>query len=56
MPMAPEAKSALSSTIRGLRTRLLDDLHAATEGRSAVAGSTIGPKTRISRSDDERRR
>ncbi len=30
--MAPEAKSALSSTIRALRTRLLDDLHAATEG------------------------
>ena len=30
--MTPEAKSALSSTIRSLRTRLLDDLHAATEG------------------------
>ena len=30
--MTPEAKSALSSTIRGLRTRLLDDLHSATEG------------------------
>ncbi len=32
MPMTPDAKSALSKTIRGLRTRLLDDLHAATEG------------------------
>ena len=32
MPMTPKAKSALSSTIRLLRTRLLDDLHAATEG------------------------
>ncbi len=29
--MTPEAKSALSSTVRGLRTRLLDDLHDATE-------------------------
>jgi len=29
--MSPEAKSALSSTVRGLRTRLLDDLHDATE-------------------------
>ena len=29
--MTPEAKSALSKTIRGLRQRLLDDLHDATE-------------------------
>jgi hypothetical protein len=29
--MTPEAKKALSSTIRGLRQRLLDDLHVATE-------------------------
>ena len=32
MPMTSDAKSALSKTIRGLRTRLLDDLHSATEG------------------------
>ncbi len=32
MPMTPEARRALSKTIRGLRTRLLEDLHAATEG------------------------
>ena len=32
MPMTSDAKSALSKTIRSLRTRLLDDLHAATEG------------------------
>lgn len=31
MTMTPEARRALSSTIRGLRARLLDDLHAATE-------------------------
>ena len=31
MPMTPEAKKSLSATIRALRTRLLDDLHAATE-------------------------
>ena len=29
--MTPEAKRALSMTIRSLRARLLDDLHAATE-------------------------
>ena len=29
--MTPEAKKALSSTIRGLRQRLLEDLHVATE-------------------------
>jgi len=31
MPMTPEAKKALSTTIRGLRERLLDDLAGATE-------------------------
>lgn len=31
MPMTSDAKRALSTTIRSLRTRLLDDLHAATE-------------------------
>ncbi len=32
MTMTPDAKKALSTTIRGLRSRLLDDLHAAVEG------------------------
>ncbi len=32
MPMTPDAKRALSKTIRALRTRLLGDFHAATEG------------------------
>ena len=32
MPMTPEAKARLSGTIRGLRERLLGDLHGATEG------------------------
>ena len=31
MPMTPDAKRALSTTIRALRARLLQDLHAATE-------------------------
>lgn len=31
MPMTSDAKRALSATIRSLRARLLDDLHAATE-------------------------
>jgi hypothetical protein len=31
MPMTPDAKKALSTTIRALRDRLLEDLHAATE-------------------------
>jgi hypothetical protein len=31
MPMTTDAKRALSATIRSLRTRLIDDLHAATE-------------------------
>ena len=32
MTMTPEAKSQLSTTIRALRARLLDDLHHAVEG------------------------
>ena len=32
MTMMPEAKSQLSATIRGLRARLLEDLHHAVEG------------------------
>ena len=37
--MTPEAKKLLSSTVRALRARLLDDLHAAveTEYRLGVA-------------------
>src|SRR5258708_7877153 len=31
MTMTPEAKRELSATIRALRTRLLENLHAATE-------------------------
>ncbi len=31
MPMTPEAKRALSQTVRALRARLLEDLYAATE-------------------------
>ncbi len=31
MSMTPDAKKSLSATIRALRSRLLDDLHAATE-------------------------
>ena len=32
MTMTPEAKSQLSTTIRALRERLLEDLHTAVEG------------------------
>jgi len=44
MPMTPEAKSALSGTIRRLRTRLLDDLHGSTEAvyRLAVRARDSG--------------
>jgi hypothetical protein len=35
--MTPEAKKELASTIRGLRARLLDDLHAATESAYRLA-------------------
>ena len=53
MPMTPEAKSTLSSTIRALRTRLLDDLHAATEGAYRLslkaADAKLGEAARIRR-------
>jgi len=48
--MTPEAKKALSKTIRGLRERLLEDLHAATESayrlsvRTQDAGLAERPK------------
>ena len=44
MPMTPDAKRALSITIRSLRSRLLDDLHAATETayRLSVRASDAG--------------
>ena len=53
MPMTPEAKSALSSTIRALRTRLLEDLHAATEGAYRLSlkapDARLGEAARIRR-------
>ena len=53
MPMTPKAKSALSSTIRSLRTRLLDDLHAATEGAYRLSlkakDAKLGEAARIRR-------
>ena len=53
MPMTPEAKSTLSSTIRSLRTRLLDDLHAATEGAYRLSlkakDAKLGEAARIRR-------
>ena len=53
MPMTPEAKNALSSTIRTLRTRLLDDLHAATEGAYRLsikaAEARLGEAARVRR-------
>jgi hypothetical protein len=44
MAMTPEAKRALSSTIRSLRSRLLDDLHGATDSayRLSVAAKDAG--------------
>ena len=57
MPMTSEAKRALSTTIRSLRIRLLDDLHAATETayRMAVrvrdAGLNESARTRRGRFD-----
>ncbi len=48
--MTPEAKKALSKTIRGLRERLLEDLHASTESayrlsvRTQDAGLAERPK------------
>ncbi|TNF28010.1 MAG: BREX-6 system adenine-specific DNA-methyltransferase PglX [Deltaproteobacteria bacterium] len=53
MPMTPEAKRALSKTIRELRERLLTDLHAATErayrlsiAKAEAAGLTEAPLER----------
>ena len=57
MPMTPEAKSALSSAIRGLRTRLLEDLHGSTEEayrlsvRARDAGLAEAPRARRARLD-----
>ncbi|WP_411868850.1 BREX-6 system adenine-specific DNA-methyltransferase PglX [Vulcanococcus limneticus] len=58
MAMTPEAKKALSSTIRGLRQRLLDDLHVATESayrlsvRPQDAGLDEAARTKRKRLDD----
>jgi len=55
--MTADAKRTLSSTIRGLRSRLLDDLHAATETtyrlsvRAQDAGLTQAARTRRTRLD-----
>ena len=53
MPMTSDAKSALSKTIRSLRTRLLDDLHAATEGVYRLSldakDAKLGESARIKR-------
>ncbi len=55
--MTPEAKTALSSTIRRLRTRLLDDLHGSTEAtyrlsiRARDAGLTEAARARRARLD-----
>ncbi len=56
--MTPEAKSALSGTVRGLRTRLLADLHDATEAayrlsvRARDAGLGEAARARRVRLDD----
>ena len=51
--MTPDAKSALSKIIRGLRTRLLDDLHASTEGAYRLSlkakDAKLGEAARIQR-------
>jgi len=55
--MTADAKRTLSTTIRGLRSRLLDDLHAATETtyrlsvRAQDAGLTQAARTRRTRLD-----
>ncbi|MEA1048439.1 BREX-6 system adenine-specific DNA-methyltransferase PglX [Lamprobacter modestohalophilus] len=53
MPMTPEAKSALSRAIRGLRERLLDDLHASTEATYRLSlsaqGAGLNEATRVRR-------
>ncbi len=57
MAMTPEAKKALSSTIRGLRQRLLEDLRLATESayrlsvRAQDAGLDEAAKTKRQRLD-----
>ncbi len=65
MTMTPEAKRTLSATIRSLRTRLLDDLHASTEGayrlsvRARDAGLGEAARTKRARLEawlDEQRR
>jgi hypothetical protein len=56
--MTPEAKKALSSTIRGLLHRLLEDLHVATESayrlsvRPQEAGLDEAARTKRQRLDD----
>ena len=51
--MTPDAKSALSKTIRALRTRLLEDLHASTEGAYRLSlkakDAKLGEAARIKR-------
>lgn len=53
MTMTPDAKRALSRTIRGLRTRLLDDLHKATESAYrlslAAKDATLSEAQRVRR-------
>lgn len=57
MPMTPEAKSALSGTVRKLRARLLEDLHGSTEAayrlaiRARDAGLTEAARARRARLD-----
>ncbi len=53
MPMTPDAKSALSTTIRNLRTELLADLHSATE--SAYLLSLPAEKAKLSEAQRNRR-
>ena len=58
MAMNTEARRTLSATIRALRTRLLDDLHDATESeyrfsvRARDAGLDEAPRVRRSRLED----
>ncbi len=53
MSMTSDSKSALSKTIRSLRTRLLDDLHASTEGAYRLSlkakDAKLGEAARIPR-------
>ena len=58
MSMTPEAKRELSSTIRAIRTRLLADLHDATESAYRLsahereAGLSEATRARRKRLDD----